>query len=157
MSDEATLLKILAACERSAAATERLADIAEEQRHERKSKPALTSEQAATRSVTREPKDDILTVTGNVLHFGLCCGRDGEPKTTKKGNQYWQLKLSSGFEAMVFSTTQAATCQKGFDEDRPLIVDYVISGKYSNIEDVRLGAMPVRQATVEDDESDVPF
>lgn len=157
MSDE-ILLKILAASERTAAAVERLADIAEEQRHERKNKPAMTSEQAATRSVTREPKGDILTVTGNVLHFGLYCGRDGEPKTTKKGNQYWQLKLSSGFEAMVFSSSQAATCQKGFDEDRPLIVDYVISGKYSNIEDVRLGAGPARAvAAVEDDDEGAPF
>lgn len=157
MSDEATLLKILAACERSTAATERLADIAEEQRHERKSKPAQTSEQAATRSVTREQKGDILTVTGNVLHFGLYCDRYGEPKTTKKGNQYWQLKLASGFEAMVFSSSQAATCQKAFDEDRPLIVDYIISGKYSNIEDVRLGAMPPRPVATIDDDDEVPF
>ena len=155
MSDEVILLKILAACERTAAATERLADVAEEQRHERKSKPAPTEQPA--RSTSREPKGDILTVTGSVLHFGLYCGRDGEPKTTKKGNQYWQVKLSSGFEAMVFSSTQAATCKKAYDEDRPLIVDYVISGKYSNIEDVRMGAAQIRPVAMIEDDGEVPF
>lgn len=105
-----------------------------------------------------EPKE-ILSVTGYVLHFGQAVNAaNNDPKLTKSGKPYWILKLTNDFIANVFSTSQAKVCVEAYDEKKPLIVDYVKQGKYSNIESVKLGVpeAPREREPGEDDDSD-PF
>jgi hypothetical protein len=138
VSADQTLLKILAACERTAAAVERFVSIAEERQQARQ----------ASNGGGKRAKE-LLSVTGFVLNFGPAA------KPTKKGDTYYNLKLSNGFEACVFSETQARLCDRAASEGLPLIIDYENDGKYSNIESVKLGAAPTRAAMVDEDE--VPF
>lgn len=155
---EAVLIElrgIRGAADRIADAYTKMAKLAESKQGGR---PAESTAEPKKRE-SGEPKD-IHTVTGYVLHFGQVVNlATNEPKTTKKsGKPYWRLKLTNGFEAMVFSTSQATICSTAYDQQKPLIVDYTIDGKYDNIESVKLGAVaaePPREPGEDDDES--PF
>lgn len=167
------LRRIAAAGERMATAYEKVARFAESKGSAGVSAKPETSGETKKRSKA-EPKD-ILAVTGYVLHFGQAVNAaTNEPKTTKakesivdgkrvvkEGRPYWTLKLTNGFFANIFSESYAAICSRAYDEQRPLIVDYVKEGQYSNIESVKLAAVaeqaaaPAGREPGEDDNS--PF
>ena len=143
MTEEALLLKILAASERTAAACERLADVADARHHARQQAAPAASEAPRKRA----PKGDVLTVTGKVTNFGEAAKKD------KNGNPYYVLKLDTGFYANIFSGSDAAICSQAWDEGIPLIVEYVVNGKYSNVESVRMGTGGAKpKAREEEDE-----
>jgi hypothetical protein len=151
------LRRIAAAGERMATAYEKVAKFAESKGSSAPAKSEGGSEPKKERKKA-DPKD-ILSVTGYVLHFGeVVNAANGEPKLTKGGRPYWSLKLTNGFEAKVFSTTQATICSRAYDEQKPIIVDYVKEGQYNNIESVKLGVATVQPAGREPGEDeDEPF
>jgi hypothetical protein len=94
---------------------------------QRKKQVAAPAPSSSSEKRERGPKGDVLTVTGHVLKFGIARGRGDLPLLTKKGNEYWRLKLDTGFECMIFSGSQAAIRSKAFDEGWLLMVSTITS------------------------------
>lgn len=126
---------LVEAVNRVAAAYERMVGLAEA-KQQRSPAAANGGEGEAPR---KKPKGDVLTVTDHVVSFGIVTDRGGNPKTTKKGANYWRLKLAGGFEAMVFSESQGKRLAKAYEEGLTVIIEYTTDGKYNNIESVTLG------------------
>lgn len=152
---EAFLLElrgIRAALEKTADAYTRVAKLAES----KQAAPPTSTEPKKERKKVRP--EDILTVTGYVSSFGQAVNAaNNEPKVTKNGKTYWTLKLTNGFFATVFSESQAALCSQAFDEGRPLIIEYVKQGNYSNIESMKLGGEEQRGREPGEDDDESPF
>lgn len=154
MSNEAILLQILAACERTAAATERMADFADERRQAKKAAPPAETK-------ARAPKGDVLTVTGYVMECNLITKRDGEPVLTKKKQEMRKLKLSGGFETTIFgNSSYLPIISKADLLGRPLIIGYTenVDGAktYQNICSMELGSGGGRPP-VEEEDLGTPF
>lgn len=145
--------ELVKAVNRVAAAYERMAQLAEAKQH-----AAPNGNGGGGERPSRAPKGDILTVTDTVASFGIAIGVDGQPKLTKPKapkegedpkprRKYWNLNLSGGFAAKVFSESQAKRCATAFETGASLIVEYIQSGNYANIESVKVAAgAPPRQA-----------
>lgn len=154
MWTESDIANLIKGVNRIADAYERMASAVEQKRVSSGSPTAGSGE-----AKSKKPKGDILTITDRVASFGTATDRSGNPVKTKVkpdgkgGNEYWKLKLVSGFQCSVFSSTQAVTCSKAYDENLTLIVEYTKTddGKYNNIESVKIGAASPEREPGSDD------
>lgn len=146
---------LIKAVTRVAVAYERMVALAEAKQQRPAAAPNGGGDEPAK---GRKPKGDILTVTDRVANFGIATDTNGNTKLTKPkgkegepgykpGKKYWKLKLAGGFEAMVFSESQAQRLGKAFSEGLTVIIEYTTSGQYSNIESVKLASGGAAPAT----------
>lgn len=118
-------LQIIAGCQTKALA------MAEERAQARATAPAASSP---------APKGDTLTTTGYVSRCGQKM-KDGKPQLTKKEGRIWFVELDNGFKASVFREQQYKLLENAAGARRPVIIEYIESGQYKNIESIKFGAV----------------
>lgn len=100
----------------------------------------------------KDAKGPVMTVTGLVATLG-------DEKTAKNNKQYRSFKLDNGFVANAWSDRGMDIVFRAYGERLPVVIEFIESGKFKNIESIRLGATPNKAKPVidDDDDSAVPF